>query len=235
VRGHPLEWTGKKHLRIGETEFLLTFDAAERQDLESRADRFILAKTKNMVERHIAHAPETVDNVVDLGILKGGSVALIAELFAPAHLVALDIETRRVGALDTFVAKWSLGEVVHLHYGVDQGDQRRLTAILDQAFGSEPIDFVIDDCSHLYGPTKASLNVLLPRLRPGGVYLIEDWRYWPNPDERPLFALIQELIAVAAAGRGVIRELHIQGATVYLTRGDEVITDPDFTIDRATA
>jgi predicted methyltransferase len=35
------------------------------------------------------------------------------------------------------------------------------------------LDLVVDDTSHL-GPTRASFNTLFPRLRPGGVYVIED-------------------------------------------------------------
>jgi hypothetical protein len=34
---------------------------------------------------------------------------------------------------------------------------------------------VIDDASHLLDPTRASFNVPFPLVRPGGVYVIEDW------------------------------------------------------------
>ena len=36
-------------------------------------------------------------------------------------------------------------------------------------------DLIVDDASHLYRPTLASFEVLYPRLRPGGTYVIEDW------------------------------------------------------------
>jgi hypothetical protein len=47
---------------------------------------------------------------------------------------------------------------------------------------SAPLDLVIDDASHIYGPTKASFQALFPLLRPGGLYLIEDWAWahWPR-------------------------------------------------------
>ena len=65
--------------------------------------------------------------------------------------------------------------MVHAYYGVDQGDAATLRRIVADEFGGEPLDLVIDDASHLLDPTRSSFNVLFPLLRPGGVYVIEDW------------------------------------------------------------
>ena len=45
-----------------------------------------------------------------------------------------------------------------------------------------PPDLIIDDASHLYSETKTSFETLFPQLRPGGLYIIEDWSWgcWPN-------------------------------------------------------
>ena len=42
-------------------------------------------------------------------------------------------------------------------------------------FDDEQLDLVVDDASHYLDPTRASFDVLFPRLRPGGLYVIEDW------------------------------------------------------------
>ena len=60
-------------------------------------------------------------------------------------------------------------------YGVDQSDRVRLTEIVDAEFDGELLDLVLDDASHEYLPTRTSFEVLFPRLRPGGVFVIEDW------------------------------------------------------------
>src|SRR4029077_11377083 len=44
------------------------------------------------------------------------------------------------------------------------------------------IDVVIDDASHLYGPTRRSFEILFPLLKPGGAYIIEDWPAGLRPD-----------------------------------------------------
>ena len=60
-------------------------------------------------------------------------------------------------------------------YGVDQSDRARLHQIVADDFGGEAIDVVFDDCSHLLEPTRASFDALFPFVRPGGIYVIEDW------------------------------------------------------------
>ena len=60
-------------------------------------------------------------------------------------------------------------------FGVDQGNRAQMLEIMDREFGDAPLDLVVDDASHLYEETKASLEVLLPRVRPGGLFIIEDW------------------------------------------------------------
>jgi hypothetical protein len=85
---------------------------------------------------------------------------------------------------------------------------------------------VIDDASHLYGPTKASLNVFLPLLRPGGLYLIEDWgwAHWLQDttqynqsyadQEYPLAKLILEIVMYAATFCYVIDHVLIDASPV---------------------
>ena len=232
-----LQWIDPDHLQVGDTSFTLSLDPAT-WSAASTVNRFLLLKTRRMIESFVAHVPDRVDNIVDLGIFKGGSIALYNELFSPRHIVGVDSVKRREEALDRYVAKHSLKESVHLYYGTDQADQERLTDILRVNFGDEALDLVIDDCSHMYELTKASLNILFPRLRPGGVYVIEDWawahwsdEYWQGSthqytDERtPLSKLILELVMVAASWPGLISEITVRSAQVYLTRGEDLALD----------
>lgn len=116
-------------------------------------------------------------NILELGIWGGGSTALIALLAAPRKLVAIDLADERVSGLDRLIHEQALDAVVRPYYGVDQSDRHRLAAIVDAEFGDQPLDLVIDDASHLPAETRTSFEVLFPRLRPGGLYLIEDWNW----------------------------------------------------------
>lgn len=57
----------------------------------------------------------------------------------------------------------------------------KLTSILDDEFGARPLDLIIDDASHFYVQTRTSFQIAFSRLRPGGVFVIEDWGWAHRP------------------------------------------------------
>lgn len=236
-----LRWTDAEHLKVGDAKFLLALDGAK--GTPTTAECFVLMKNRVMVDAFVDNAPDGAANIVDLGIFKGGSVAFYLELFRPRRLVGVELHNPRVKGLDEFVARHSLDDSVRLHYGTNQSDRKALSKILRKEFGGQPLDLVIDDCSHKYEPTKASLNLLLPRLRPGGVYLIEDWgwAHWPSEhwqgsthqyvnEPVPLSKLILELVMAAESRPGLISRINIQHGATYLTRGAETDIGEDFDI-----
>lgn len=162
--------TDQDVIEVGGVKFECGYDDA------SRPDHFFIVKQPPHVAalRRMA-AAQRGGNIVELGIAEGGSTALLALDAAPSRLVAIDIETERLEALDRFVADRGLDGVVTAHYGVDQSDRAGLAGVVDGAFGSGSIDLVIDDASHQLDLTRASFEVLFPRLAPGGTYAIEDW------------------------------------------------------------
>ncbi len=114
--------------------------------------------------------------VVELGIRRGGSTAMLCELGGLERIVSIELSDTRVEALDRYVAERGVQDIVHPWYGVDQADRARVEAIVTEEFAGAPIDLVVDDASHRYHESRASFEVLFPRLRPGGLYLLEDWR-----------------------------------------------------------
>lgn len=229
--------------RVGDVEFRCGFGESHDRVFSIRKDRVRIKEYLEMVERFES------DNFVELGIGSGGSVALTALVAPPRKLVALDLGPDRVKALDDLIAERGLRERVRLYYATDQADQRRLTSILDDEFGDEPLGLVIDDASHRLGETRASFEALFPRLRPGGLFVIEDWNHEhlvsrdlaaaladPSPElkarverrlaegrpDTPLSRLVIELILVQAESDEVVREVRVdrRWALVYRGSGD---------------
>jgi predicted O-methyltransferase YrrM len=156
--------------RVDDVEFVCKYTAG------STADRFFIVKSLELVERYRQLCDAFHGGtIVELGIAEGGSTALLALWAKPRHLVAVDLEPSALSALDEFVDAHGLGAVVRPRYGIDQSDRAALAAAVDAEAGGAPLDLVIDDCSHQYGPTRSSFETLFPRLRPGGLYVIEDW------------------------------------------------------------
>jgi cephalosporin hydroxylase len=161
---------GGTRWRIGETEFRYNYTN------ESFAKRFSIRKPPELVDQYIELCKGNRHvNIVELGIAAGGSTALLALLAEPKKLVACELADLPVAALAEFLRAHDLEGVVRPFYGVDQSDRPRLIAILDAEFGDEAINLVIDDASHLHDQTRASFEVLFPRLAPGAHYIIEDW------------------------------------------------------------
>lgn len=170
--GGPGWFKKVERFRVGDVEFRCSFERG------SQLDRFYIRKHRRQVEAFLSVFDRFPDaNVVELGIMEGGSTALAALAGAPRKLVALELESERVGALDELIEREGLGDRVRPYYGVDQSDRARLGEIVAGEFGDERLDLVIDDASHHLEPTRASFETLFPRLREGGLYLIEDWRW----------------------------------------------------------
>jgi Methyltransferase domain len=144
---------------------------------ESTSKRFFIVKERDLVERYQQLSATTWHGatIVELGIAEGGSTALLGLLAEPTKLIAVEIEPQRLEALDQFIDERGLQASIRPHYGVDQSDHRRLADLVDGERGGQLLDVVIDDASHDYFLTKASFETLFPRLRPGGIYVIEDW------------------------------------------------------------
>jgi len=146
-------------------------------------------------------------NVMELGIYGGGSIAFWFELLQPDKYVALDLSTRgNTAYFNHYVVSRKLENRIKTFWKTDQSDREGLRAIVAAEFHG-PLDLIIDDASHLYSETKASFETLFPLLRPGGLYIIEDWSWgcWPNlpvtflPAGTELPQLIHQIVDAAGS------------------------------------
>lgn len=145
---------------------------------DSTPERFYIVKSRAFVDRYLALAEElrgTDATIVELGIAEGGSTVLLALAARPRRLVAVDLESQRLDALDELLRRRGLEDSVRPRYGIDQSDRDVLLRVVQEETDGRPLDVVFDDCSHQLQPTTASFETLFPLLRPGGRYLIEDW------------------------------------------------------------
>jgi SAM-dependent methyltransferase len=188
-------------------------------------DRFCLRKPRPEVERLAALLKRLEpERVLELGVYQGGSTALIAQLARPSRLVALELESKPVRGLEQFIEANGLRDSVSVRWGTDAADPVRLARIWEQDLGAEPLDLVLDDASHHLDPTRRSFEALFPRLRPGGVYVIEDWAWAHSqvdmwPDRPPLSRLVLELSLAAAHRPELIASIEIDRAWAIVERG----------------
>ena len=247
-----LDWKTDSRLAIGDTEFVL---APTDPNTGRVPGTLTLRKPRWMVERYLALRDLEPANVVELGIYEGGGTAFLSLLFQPQMLVAIDLTAERVPDLDRFIKRTGLS--VHPYFGVDQADREHVEDIVERHFGSEPLDLVVDDASHLLEPTISSFNLLFPRLRPGGLFVIEDWSWQhfqdtaiaakmlndPGTGERlarrlegkqivrshPLSRLVLQLVLTCGYAEAVVADISVRRGWTVIRRGDAVL-GPDFDV-----
>lgn len=228
-----LTWHSDIELEIDGERFLVTADSDRYMSTESTPTCMVVAKTRGMIDNLLARlAGDQIRNVVDVGIFKGGSTALLAQVLRPHRLTALELGADRVDALDEFLARTGLDCSVRARYGFDQADREALSRMLLEDFGDDPLDLVVDDASHLYDATRVTLEVLFPRLRPGGRYVIEDWAWAHFPgdlwqkgggyfhDRPALTNLVIELLMLLGSRRDLVAEIRCLPDTVEVIRGE---------------
>lgn len=181
-----------------------------------------------------------IRNLVELGIFEGGSAIALALLFDQLRIAAFDLRPPDAPVLN-LLAKLGIAERVRLFYGTLQDDRAALERALAEVYGTESIDMVVDDASHQYAPSRASFEILFPRLRLAGVYVIEDWAWahWPGTfqneqwiDQPALSNLVFELTMLAGANHRPIEKIDIRTGTTAVFKS-EAGPLPDFRLDGA--
>lgn len=68
---------------------------------------------------------------------------------------------------------------------------------LDKVFDGVEFDVIIDDGSHRVNETRNTYNKLFPRLKSGGMYIIEDWGvgYWEDEEFKGMKELVLGIVS----------------------------------------
>ena len=248
----PVDW-------VSETKFIV--DGLEfGGDLSSytertTSNRVVILKDSRLLRQYLDFfAPHDIKNIFELGIWQGGSPLFYGLATDARKIVALDIARHAPmpeGASDTFyenpviakiVEQRRLTDKVKLHFNVSQSDRAAVTAIMDEEFGDEPIDLVIDDASHEYGLSRESFEIVFPRLRMGGLYVIEDWQWahidspayqsggGPLAGKPALTNLVFELMIAYGGNPDLFWNIVVRDWFVAIQKGSRQLTS-DFRLD----
>src|ERR1700752_835744 len=125
-------------------------------------------KNDNLLDnyyREFHHLRDVPIKLLELGVFNGGSLQIWKKFFPNGSIYGID-RNIAPGLRGQKSVRYFLGE---------QQD----TAFLDrvaQRVASDGFDIIIDDCSHIGELTKISFWHLYENyLKPGGIYVIEDW------------------------------------------------------------
>lgn len=112
--------------------------------------------------------------MLELGVHKGVSAKVFSRYFTFGTIVAVD----------TALPEFDVAAFPNVHLvQCDQRDTARLHEICNE-FAPDGFDIVIDDASHIGVFSLSSYHALFPRVRSGGLYVIEDWTTAYRPTDR---------------------------------------------------
>jgi len=110
--------------------------------------------------------------LLELGILKGGSLQLWHDYFPLGKIAGIDLKLPE---------KFVPAENVYMFKG-SQADIKFLSDVSNE-IAPDGFDIIIDDASHIGELTKITFwHLFENHLKPGGLYVIEDWGtgYWDD-------------------------------------------------------
>ena len=113
--------------------------------------------------------------LLELGVAHGESLKTFARYFANGRIIGIDVEDRGLDFSSHPNVRFEVG---------DQRDAARLSRLC-ATHAPDGLDIIIDDASHLGAWSLRSYRTLFPFLKPGGLYIVEDWAtgYWTDwPD-----------------------------------------------------
>jgi len=123
--------------------------------------------------------------LLELGVAHGESLKTFASYFENGRIIGIDNENRGLDFSSHPNIRFELG---------DQRDAARLSEVC-ATHAPAGIDIIIDDASHIGAWSLRSYRALFPFLKPGGLYIIEDWAtgYWADWADGGLFEDLAEL------------------------------------------
>ena len=126
----------------------------------------------DIYDKHFAKFRDQPINILEIGVLKGGSMRIWEKYFPKANIFGIDIDEEC------------------LQYQSDRtkifiGDQADVSFLRNVKAKIPRIDILIDDGSHRAKDQKITFDEMYYHVRKPGVYLIEDieLNYWPSKDK----------------------------------------------------
>jgi SAM-dependent methyltransferase len=125
--------------------------------------------------------------LLEVGVNKGGSLQLWRDYFPLGHVVGIDHKLPE---------EFAPGERIQVFEG-SQADEEFLSEVAGKT-APQGFDIIIDDASHLGELTKKTFWHLFDNhLKPGGLYVIEDWGtgYWEDWPDGKTFESVKPTVS----------------------------------------
>lgn len=112
-------------------------------------------------ERYLAPLADQPITLLEIGVFNGASLKMWRDYFPKARIVGCDISPAKRSHAEERIA-------------IEIGDCGNADFLGKIAKKYGPLDFILDDGSHIWQHQQTAFSVLFDHLKPGGVFIIED-------------------------------------------------------------
>lgn len=203
-------------------------------------------KQRKYWEQKVQGRKARMNNILELGIARGGSLPYMLDICDADFIVGVDIATEDPKISRIYDRSEMKGKYA-LHFETNQTDREALQSIVAQHF-PDGLDLIVDDASHLLSDTRISFEILFPYLKTGGLYVIEDYSWSHNESFGMLAAdryrqqptttqLVIELTMLMSTHHDWITRVIADYNTITVVKGPEKVPNPfsikDYTVNWA--
>lgn len=243
-------YKGESTFSVGQFQFIQEW-TSKIESLNLSFPQFAIMKTRENIDSYLEQLKafgRPVNSLLELGVMAGGSCAFFNEICRPKLHISIDANANKLKQLVDLESYAQRQGRIYRHFpGIYQQNTDHILQLMAKAGNTDrfrlTIDWVVDDASHWYEPSKASFNGLFPYLPPDGVYAIEDWAWahwgpWQGPqghwaDEKALTNLIFEISMAHASNPQLIKKIIFTPVTVYVIRGPAKVNPLGFDISKS--
>ena len=168
------QWTDDSTLRTANFEFSCSVSQYGCETDGRKIDRgyINILKDRNFLEIYL-DLLDGIDpkNILEIGFFQGGMPLFLCDMMRPEKIVGIDRHPPSEN-LTEIIERSGFKDCVKLYGGILQDDTPSIKELLNLEFGGEPLDIIIDDCSHEYRNSKTLLS--------GVFWLSTYWGEIPN-------------------------------------------------------
>lgn len=121
--------------------------------------------------------------LLEVGVFNGESLKVLSQFFPESAILGIDLEMKNI----------DFSNYKNISY--EQADQTNANALVALADRYAPLgfDIIIDDASHIGAFSLKTFEALFPKLKSGGLYIVEDWGtgYWNDWPDGGIFEKFQ--------------------------------------------
>ncbi len=208
---------------------------------KSRTD-FDLIMVKNaqqvaLWEARVKERKQGFGQVLELGIRHGGSIPYLSNLCQADFIVGVDIVKEDPSIREVLDGSALAGQY-ELYFETEQTDEIAIPKIIEKHF-SNGLDMVVDDASHLLDETRRSFELLFPKVKPGGLYVIEDYAWAQNEsfaylaedrfrNKPATIQIVLEITMLMTTQKDWVSKVSCDFNTITVERGKAEIPNPFF-------